>query len=81
MSIRFCEFCSTVHHAETTCCPHCGARLIQSAPEDYFNDPANAWPFMPVNEFCLRIQGQPRKIIFNGTHSVYHLWTALHDAY
>ena len=81
MSIRFCEFCSSVHHADTEKCPHCGARLIQSVAEVAFNDSNNPWPFLPVNEFRLRIQGQPRKIIFSGTHSVYHLWTALHNAY
>ena len=81
MSIRFCEFCSAVHTDEMTHCPVCGALLIQSVEEDYFNDSGNPWPFLPVNEFCLRIQGQPRKILFSGTHSVYHLWTALHNAY
>ena len=81
MSVRFCEFCSSVHPKDATHCPLCGSPLLQSAPADDFNDGSNPWPFMPVSEFCLRIQGQPRKIIFNGTHSVYHLWTALHDAF
>lgn len=81
MSIRFCEFCSTVHSDDTTHCPDCGTRLIQSATEEYFNDSDNPWPFQPVSQFCLRIQGQPRTILFSGTHSVFHLWTALHSAY
>lgn len=81
MSIRFCEFCSTVHSDDTIYCPDCGTRLIQSATEKYFNDSDNPWPFQPVNRFCLRIQGQPRNICFSGTHSVFHLWSALYSAY
>lgn len=81
MNVRFCEFCSTVHPDEATHCPECGTRLIQSATEEYFNDPANPWPFVPVDRFCLRIQGQPRTIRFSGTHSVYHLWSTLHTAF
>lgn len=81
MSIRFCEFCSTVHPDESTHCPDCGARLTQEVSEEYFNDPANPWPFVPVDCLHLRIQGQPRTIRFSGTHSVYHLWTVLHREY
>lgn len=79
MSIRFCEFCSTVHRKDASFCPDCGARLMQSVPETQFNDPGNPWPFVPVNRLCLRIQGQPRTIRFSGTHSVYHLWSLLHS--
>ncbi|MBQ7229990.1 MAG: hypothetical protein IJX04_03740 [Oscillospiraceae bacterium] len=81
MSIRFCEFCSTVHPEELTHCPDCGARLIQEVEEAQFNDPANPWPFVPVDTLCLRIQGRPRTIRFSGTHSVYHLWSRLHSEY
>lgn len=79
MSIRFCEFCSTVHPDGATHCPDCGARLIQAVPEEQFNDPGNPWPFVPVSRLCLRIQGQPRTLRFSGTHSVYHLWSLLHS--
>lgn len=81
MSIRFCEFCSTVHPDAATHCPDCGAQLIQQVSEEYFNDPANPWPFEPVNRLCLLIQGKPRYVRFSGTHSVFHLWSVLHSAY
>lgn len=81
MNIRFCEFCSNVLRDESTHCPVCGARLTQEVTEEQFNDPANPWPFMPVSELCLRIQGLPRIIRFSGTHSVYHLWSLLHQEY
>lgn len=81
MNIRFCEFCSNVLRDEPTHCDLCGARLIQEVSEEQFNDPGNPWPFVPVSALCLRIQGQPRTIRFSGTHSVYHLWTALHECY
>ena len=38
MSIRFCEFCSTVHPDEATHCPDCGTRLVQTASEEDFNN-------------------------------------------
>ena len=81
MSIRFCEFCSTVHPDGATHCPDCGARLDQCASEDYFNDRSNPWPFVPINSICLQLQGKPLHIRFSGTHSVYHLWTELYRAY
>ena len=81
MNIRFCEFCSSVHRDGETHCPACGARLIQEVTVEQFNDPANPWPFVPMDTLCLRIQGQPRHIVFSGTHSVYHLWSRLHEAY
>ena len=81
MSIRFCEFCSTVHPDETTHCPSCGTRLVQTVSEEDFNDPAMPWPFVPINHVSLAIQGKPRLVQFNGTHSVYDLWKELHQAY
>ena len=81
MSIRFCEFCSTVHPDETTHCPICGARLVQTTSEEDFNNPSKPWPFVPITSMCLVIQGKPRQIIFSGTHSVYHLWAEMHRAY
>ena len=81
MSIRFCEFCSTVHPDEATHCPACGTRLAQTTSEEQFNDPTNPWPFTPISDIRLVIQGKPRQISFSGTHSVYHLWTQMHTAY
>ena len=81
MRIRFCEFCSTIHPDETTHCPDCGTRLAQTVREEDFNNPNNPWPFIPVSCIQLEIQGKPREIQFNGTHSVYHLWSELHNAY
>ena len=81
MSIRFCEFCSTVHPHETTHCPDCGTPLVQAVSEELFNDPNNPWPFTPISGIQLVIQGKPRCVNFSGTHSVYHLWSQLHKAY
>ena len=81
MSIRFCEFCSTVHPHETTHCSECGTRLVQTASEEYFNDPNNPWPFVPVSYLYVKIQGKPRTLRFSGTHSVFHLWKEMHTAY
>lgn len=81
MNIRFCEFCSSVNRDGATHCPECGARMIQEVTQEQFNDPTNPWPFDPVDSLCLRIQGQPRIICFSGTHSVYHLWSRLHEAF
>ena len=81
MSIRFCEFCSTVHPDETTHCPDCGTRLVQTASEEDFNNPNNPWPFVPISYLHLEIQGKPRQVRFSGTHSVFHLWTEMHHAY
>lgn len=81
MSIRFCEFCSTVHPEVTTHCPDCGALLVQTVSEEAFNDPNTPWPFTPIDGLCLEIQGKPRYVSFSGTHSIFHLWTELHNAY
>ncbi|MBQ8237223.1 MAG: hypothetical protein IJZ39_03635 [Oscillospiraceae bacterium] len=81
MNIRFCEFCSSVNRDGATHCPECGARMIQEVTQEQFNDPANPWPFDPVDTLCLQIQGRPRLIVFSGTHSVYHLWSQLHAEY
>lgn len=81
MNIRFCEFCSSVHQEGTTHCPTCGTLLTQETAEAVFNDYDAPWPFIPVTELCLRIQGQPMKITFSGTHSVYHLWSLLHSEF
>ena len=81
MNIHFCEFCSTVHPDEATHCPDCGTRLVQTTSEEQFNDPNNPWPFTPISNIQLVIQGKPRQINFSGTHSVYHLWSEMHGAY
>ena len=81
MNVHFCEFCSTVHPDETTHCPFCGTGLVQQVSEEYFNDPGNPWPFVPISYLHLLIQGKPRALRFSGTHSVFHLWTELHQAY
>ena len=81
MDIRFCEFCSTVHPDDATHCPNCGTRLVQSVSEEYFNDPENPWPFVPISQIHVALQGTPRLICFSGTHSVFHLLTELHEAY
>lgn len=81
MSIRFCEFCSSIQRGGAEYCPVCGARLTQETEEALFNDFDSPWPFAPVSELCLRIQGQPMTIRFSGTHSVYHLWAQLHSEY
>ena len=81
MHIRFCEFCSTVHPDETTHCPDCGAQLVQTVSEEAFNDPSTPWPFVPIDRLSLELQGKPRPVSFSGTHSVFHLWTELHNAY
>lgn len=81
MKIRFCEFCGNVLRDEPSCCDICGCALVQEVDEDAFNDPDFPWPFEPVLELCLRIQGRGRRICFDGTHSVYHLWDGLHTAY
>ena len=81
MNIRFCEFCSSINRDDATHCPECGARMLQEVTLEQFNDPANPWPFAPVNTLSLRIQGQPRLLVFNGTNSVYHFWSRLHEAY
>ena len=80
MSVRFCEFCSSIHQ-NTDHCPACGTRLTQEAAEELFNDFDSPWPFTPVTRLCLRIQGQPMTIRFSGTHSVFHLWSQLHREY
>ena len=81
MKIRFCEFCSNVVREDVEYCDICGGRLGQEVEEEQFNAPGSKWPFRPLEEITLRIQGQDRRIHFDGTHSVYHLWTELHRAY
>ena len=81
MRIRFCEFCSTVHPDEATHCPDCGTQLVQTVDEDAFNDSNNPWPFVPIANLYLTIQGKSRRVQFSGTHSVFHLWSELHTAY
>ena len=81
MKIRFCEFCSKVVQEDAEYCDICGCRLGQDVEEEIFNDAGNRWPFQPVNEITLRIQGQPRQICFDGTHSLFHFWTELYRAY
>lgn len=81
MNIRFCEFCSNVLREESANCPVCGAQPVQQVTEEQFNDPANPWPFEPLDNLVLRIQGQPRVIRFSGTNSIYHFWTLLHREY
>lgn len=81
MNIRFCGFCSSISQDGADRCPVCGAQLMQEVAEELFNDPANPWPFQPLEQLCLRIQGQPRMIRFSGTHSVYHLWSQMHSAF
>ena len=79
--IQFCEFCSTVVREETDRCPACGCRMAQSADEETFNNPENPWPFARVMDITLRIMGQPRKLHFDGTHSLYHLWRGMSRHY
>ena len=82
MKIRFCEFCSkVVQGSEEEYCAVCGCRLGQDVEEAEFNAPGSKWPFDPVEEITIRVQGQDRLIRFEGTHSVYHLWKELHRAY
>lgn len=81
MKIRFCEFCGNVLRDEPEYCDICGSRLTQEVDEALFNDPEFPWPFEPVLSVCLRIQGQDRNIRFSGTHSLYHLWSGLHEVY
>lgn len=78
MNIRFCEFCSNVVQEALERCPVCGGLLSQEVSEEEFNDPANPWPFVYVDTLVLRIQGQPRVLRFDGTHSLYHFWSRLH---
>ena len=81
MMIQFCEFCSSVIREETDRCTVCGCHLAQSVDEETFNNPEYPWPFKPVADITLRIQGQPRKIHFDGTHSLFHLWRGMSGYY
>ena len=81
MNIRFCEFCGNVLREEAEHCPVCGAVPAQQVTEEQFNDPANPWPFLPLDTLVLRIQGQPRVMRFSGTTSIYHFWSLLHREY
>ena len=80
MMIRFCEFCGKIMQ-EAEYCSVCGCKLSQDVEEEQFNNPENPWPFTPVKDLTLRIQGQPRKIHVEGTHSLYHMWQEIHKAY
>ena len=79
--IQFCEFCSTVIREDTNYCNVCGCHLAQSVDEETFNNPEHPWPFTPVKDITLRIQGQPRHIHFDGTHSLFHLWRGMSRYY
>lgn len=81
MYIRFCEFCGTLSRDGSTHCPECGARMVQEATEERFSDLSQPMPFVSMNTICLRIQGRPRLIRFNGTLSVYHCWSLLHEKF
>ena len=81
MKSRFCEFCSKVDQEGLEYCDICGCRLGQDVEEEVFSAPGSKWPFCPLEEITLRIQGQDRRIHFDGTHSVYHLWLELYRAY
>ena len=80
MKIRFCEFCGKVAKEEEFC-DICGCPLSQDVEEEEFNNSENPWPFTPVTDLTLRIQGKTRKIHFEGTHSLFHLWTEINRAY
>ena len=80
MKIRFCEFCSNVVKGETYC-DICGCQLSQDVEEETFNNSKNPWPFTPVKDLTLMIQGEPRKIHFEGTHSLYHLLKEMNRGY
>ena len=69
MMIQFCEFCSSVIREETDRCTVCGCHLAQSVDEETFNNPEYPWPFKPVADITLRIQGQPRKIHFQSSRN------------
>ena len=81
MMIRFCEFCGNVVREEMERCDVCSCPLSQDVEEEQFNNSENPWPFTPVSGLSLRIQGQERHIRVEGTHSLYHLWSALSRAY
>lgn len=81
MLIQFCEFCGNVMREETDYCNICGCHLAQSEDADTFNNPDSPWPFKPVMDITLRIQGQPHKVHFDGTHSIFHLWRGMHRYY
>ena len=81
MMIQFCEFCSSVDKEEAALCPSCGCRMVQSVDEETFNNPDHPWPFKPVKDITLRIQGLPRHVHFEGTHSLYHLWRGMSRYY
>ena len=81
MLIQFCEFCGNVMREETDYCNICGCHLAQSEDADTFNNPDSPWPFKPVMDITLRIQGCPHKVHFDGTHSLFHLWRGMHRYY
>ena len=81
MMIQFCEFCGTVIREQTDYCTVCGCHLAQSVEDEKFNNPECPWPFTPVKDITLRIQGQPHHIHFEGTHSLFHLWRGMFRYY
>ena len=81
MMIQFCEFCGNVMREETDYCNICGCHLAQSVEDEKFNNPECPWPFTPVMDITLRIQGQPRRVHFDGTHSIFHLWRGMSHYY
>ena len=81
MKVQFCEFCGTVIQEETDYCNVCGCHLAQAEDAERFNNPDCPWPFTPVLDITLRIQGCPRRVHFDGTHSLYHLWQGMSQCY
>lgn len=79
--VQFCEFCSTVMQEEAEYCNVCGCHLAQVEDADLFNNTDRPWPFTPVKDITLRIQGCPRSVHFEGTHSLYHLWLGMSQSY
>ena len=81
MMIQFCEFCGKVMREDTEYCNVCGCHVAQSVEDEKFNDTERDWPFTPLKDITLRIQGCPRKVHFEGTHSLYHLWRGMYRYY
>ena len=81
MKIQFCEFCGNVMREEAEYCSVCGCYLAQNVEDVLFNNPNMPWPFIPVNEITLRIQGNPHCIRFDGTHSLFHMWRGMSRYY
>ena len=81
MLVYFCEFCGNVMQEEMEYCNICGCRVAQSEDAEKFNNPDCPWPFTPVMDITLRIQGRPHKLHFDGTHSLFHLWRGMYRYY